>query len=69
MSARPVKHRYLWVFKPLTHLSDEKKQPVHTSSCLLGALASCYGAFGKNPRPNVILILADDMGIGDHTGT
>lgn len=23
-----------------------------TSSCLLGALASCYGAFGKNPRPS-----------------
>lgn len=39
-----------------------------TSSCLLGALASCYGAFGKNPRPNVILILADDMGIGDVRG-
>ena len=39
-----------------------------TSSCLLGALASCYGAFGKNPRPNVILILADDMGIGDIRG-
>ena len=39
-----------------------------TSSCLPGALASCYGAFGKNPRPNVILILADDMGIGDVRG-
>ena len=23
-----------------------------TSSCLLGALASCYGACGKNPRPS-----------------
>ena len=39
-----------------------------TSSCLLGALASCYGAFAKDPRPNVILILADDMGIGDIRG-
>ena len=38
------------------------------SSCILGALTSCYGAFGKNPRPNVILILADDMGIGDVRG-
>lgn len=38
------------------------------SSCILGALASCYGASGKDPRPNVILILADDMGIGDIRG-
>lgn len=38
------------------------------SSCILGALASCYGASGKDPRPNVILILADDMGIGDVRG-
>ena len=46
-----MKHRYLWVFKPLTHLSDEKNNLLITSSCLLGHWPRA-GAFGKNPRPS-----------------
>ena len=39
-----------------------------TSSCLLGALASCYGAFGKNPRPSANGIWAWETRQADRIG-
>lgn len=32
---------------------------------LLAAVALCANAANKNPKPNIIFILCDDMGYGD----
>ena len=36
--------------------------------CALAAVAAAGGADSKPPRPSILVILADDLGIGDVAG-